>query len=142
MGRVTYTDASSNYVAAGPGLVGGRTLICSWNISNPRGIKVGPQRPGAKDMILYVSSVAPAHIPAGLCEITCDNHLFQTERTISAFDMAALPVTVIAQQNQDTALTHQSGYKLNFGDNLCIYVTAAVAATAADSVFAIPVMEL
>ena len=139
-GRNTYTSASGNYTGAA-GVVNARTRIASWQVQHPRGLLVGPQPPGAKDLIVFLQSVVPAHIATGTIEIVAEDSNHQKSIPIATLDAGAVGTTLAAQQNQDTAVTYQRRVTLDFGDFLSIYFTSATASVDANCTYQIPVIE-
>lgn len=139
--RNTYTTASGNYTGAA-GVANARVRIASWQIQHPKGVAIGPQRPGAKDLVVFIQSVAPAHIATGTIEIVIEDS--NRQRNVPAFvvDAATVPTTLAIAYNQDTALTYHRNVKGSFGDYISVYFTSATASVAANCTYKIPVMEL
>ena len=139
--RQTYTSNSGNYTGAA-GVANARTRIASWQVVHARGIKVLPQPPGAKDLIIFIQSTVPAHIPTGLIEVMMEDSQHQKQVPVYVQDAAAVPTTLAAAFNQDTAITYQRGAIGSFGDYLSIYFTSATASVDANCTYAMPVIEL
>ena len=139
--RNTYTRASGNYTGAA-GVANARVRIASWQVQHPKGIAVGPQRPGAKDLVMFIQSVAPAHIGTGTIEVVIEYS--NRQRNVPAFvvDAATVPTTLAAAFNQDTALTYHRNVRGSFGDYLSIYFTSATASVDANCTYKMPVLEL